>query len=166
MDRATALAAARAPASLDEFRTSPLEPADGAIRCGIACACGGPEGEIISEFGPEEDFWADPLVFECCQCGRSATFFDSSRHGYDPVLNAFSATIQRTRDERVPCKECNGRRHSLVGAYRFEFEDEEIDEEWSEAQRSQMPDLFSSVSFSLTCAGCGVVQRLADFECA
>ena len=166
MNRVTELAVARAPAGLGQFRAARIDAQNRQISYRIICACGAGSGTIISQFSEEDRFWCDPLVFECAACGRSAPFFDSRNDGYNAVLNGFSAYAARERDEPVNCAGCGSYRHELVASYRYEFEDEEVEEEWTDDEREQMPDVFSSVEFILTCSDCGSVQALGEFECA
>jgi ribosomal protein S27E len=160
------LASARVPASLADVRTESAAPDDGAICYRISCPCGGALGSVTSEYDEPEDFWVDPIVFTCADCGRSETIFDSSKHGYDAVLNSFSAYEPRTKDEQVDCPGCGGGRFGLVGYYRYNFEDGEIEQWWSEEDRARMPDLFDSVAFRLTCGACGEAQWVGGYECA
>jgi hypothetical protein len=166
MNLVTALATARPPSGLSSFLVTPETAADNEASYRIACPCGAESGAIISEYDEDEQFWADPLGYECSVCDFSGILFDSRKDGYDAVLNGISTYVARTRNERVLCARCNSDRHKVVGEYTYQFEDEEVEQEWSEETRRQMPDVFDSVGFKLTCGQCGETQYIGGFECA
>ena len=160
------LASARVPVSLTDVRVESAAPDDAAICYRISCPCGSALGSFTSEYDEPESFWCEPIVFTCADCDRSATIFDSRKHGYDAVLNSCSAYDPRTKDEQVDCRGCGGERFRLVGYYRYDFEDEDVEQWWSAEDCARMADLFSGVAFRLTCGGCGEEQWLGGFECA
>jgi hypothetical protein len=166
MGYVTDLASTRVPVSLDELHAERVSMDDLTISYRILCACGRPQGAVTAEHDASADFWLDPYVFTCAVCGRAATLFDSSKHGYDGVLNGGSAYEQRSKDETVTCPQCGDSVHEVIGYYDFSFDQEEIETEWPEEERAQLPDLFSSVSFELICSGCGNRHGLGEFECA
>jgi len=161
--RAIALVSARVPGSLADVWAERGAPEDGAIPYRIVCPCGGARGLVTSEHDEEENFWLDPIVFTCADCGRSATLFDSRSHGYDAILNSGGTYVQRTRDEHVPCHGCGELEHEVTAWYRYDLEEDELEELSAEAP---LPDLFTSIAFLLVCAACGSERHLADFECA
>jgi hypothetical protein len=110
--------------------------------------------------------WLDPYIFTCAECGSAATFFDSRRHGYDGVLNDGCACAQRSRDMLVTCGKCRGSIFEVTGDYGYCFAEDEIETEWTNEERAQLPDLFDSVYFHLACAACGNQYGLGEFECA
>lgn len=77
------LASARVPVSLADVRAESAAPDDGAICYRISGPCGGALGSFTSQYDEPESFWREPIVFTCADCGRSATIFDSRKHGYD-----------------------------------------------------------------------------------
>jgi hypothetical protein len=95
MGYVTELASTRVPASLDELRAERVAMDDLSISYVISCPCGGGQGRVTSERDASCDFWRDPYVFTCADCGRSGTLFDSRRHGYDGVWNGGCAYDQR-----------------------------------------------------------------------
>jgi hypothetical protein len=166
MNLVTSLAITRPPSGLSPLEATRRSSQDNQASYRIACACGSEIGRIVSEFVPEHQFWADPLLFECVSCGASVDFFDSHKHGYDGILNQFSAYEPRTRAEVVRCESCGSDRHKLIATFSYNFEDEEVEEDWSAEDRRRMPDLFDSAAFEVACAECGNEKRLSDFECA
>jgi Zn finger protein HypA/HybF involved in hydrogenase expression len=165
------LATVRAPARLADFQWACDDAGEQRVSYRIACPCGGESATIVSEYvvselSSEIYFWADPYVFGCAACGFSAIFFDSSKDGYDPVLNGVGTHKQRTTDELVRCPSCESEKHRLLASYSYQFEDEEVEQWWSEEERAQMPDVFDAVGFELTCSQCGETQWLGEFECA
>jgi hypothetical protein len=132
----------------------------------IACVCGSDVARVISEYDDAEAFWLEPLVYQCTDCDFEGVLFDAREDGYDAVVNNFSAYEARTRDEFVTCAACGSDRHKILGEYRYQFEDEEAEEEWSDDDRVRTPDIFDSVAFELTCDQCGKKQELGGWECA
>jgi hypothetical protein len=166
MNFVTSLATARPPSGLSPFRVIREAAGDNEASYGIACQCGADFGTIISEFDEDEQFWSEPLVYKCTNCDFEGVLFDSRKDGYDAVLNNFSAYPARTRDEFVTCATCGSNQHKIVGEYAYQFDDEEVEQEWSEDERRQMPDVFDSVAFELTCSRCGEKQEVGGWECA
>lgn len=171
MNLVMSLASARAPAALTEFRATRIgiDPPDVSYR--VACPCGSEVGSLISElrpaeFFPGEYYWADPLVFQCAACTFAAPFFDRNRDGYDAIVCAISVGELRTKDEIVPCPSCGGEQHRLTASFSYNFEDEEIEREWSAEERARLPDVFDWATFVIGCVECGKTHCFVDFECA
>lgn len=171
MNLVMSLATARAPAALANFQAKQFGTDGPAVSYRIACPCGSEVGSLVSElrpaeFFPGQYFWADPLVFQCAACTFSAPFFDSNRDGYDAVCCGISVTEPRTKDEIVPCPSCGGEQHRLTASFSYQFEDEEVEREWSAEERAQLPDAFDWATFVISCVQCGKTHCFADFECA
>lgn len=166
MNLVTTLAMVRVPSGLSPFRVARVDSGDREVSYRVACPCGAETGTIISEYVADGQFWADPLAYGCIACDFSAVLFDSRKDGYDAVLNNFSANLLRTKDEPVKCATCGSEAHKVLASYRYDLEDEEVEEGWDTEQRQQMPDVFTSAAFELSCGQCGETQWLADFECA
>ena len=155
--------AAGVPGSLADVQVELIAAGDETISYWLTCPCGGTHGPVTSEHDEAENFWLDPIMFTCADCNRSAVLFDSRIHGYDAVLNGGGTSAQRAQDQRVPCPQCGGLKHRVTVAFRYDLEEDELEELSANAR---LPDLFTSISFRLTCAACMVERHLSDFECA
>lgn len=134
------------------------------VRWRLACTCGSAHAGV--GVGPiDEGSFLDPLILVCSACGKETVFFDSSKHGYDGILNGGSCYRQAAVTSSLRCGNGHSSTFTLDAEIGYNIDLGEL-EEIVQEEGGRVSDYFDFVGFEAICTSCQEKVVLGDWECA
>ncbi|MFS0736412.1 hypothetical protein ABC347_05115 [Sphingomonas sp. 1P06PA] len=134
------------------------------VRWRLQCPCSSTFGRIVAGEVVDREH-LDPVRFDCRQCGKSVTFFDSNRDGYDGLLNGGASYRQAKSSVPVTCRQGHTDRFVCLVELSYNIDATEIVEIVSEDGGSTS-DYFDVINIHGKCLECGDLVQVGDWECA
>jgi hypothetical protein len=131
----------------------------------FGCRCGGTTGIVRATPVDGESDYLDPVSFECATCGHLAAFFDSSRDGYEGLLNGGACYEQGADPQIVACSLCGNAATALTCEllYNTDFADED---EGQLELLANAQNYFDCINIQVRCPSCNVARPVGQWELA
>jgi len=135
----------------------------------ITCSCGSNKFRVLgfpmtSPGYPDLEIFAAPIYLKCDACGKTDRLFDPDHDGYNAEIDSSCGVTGDGGPEEYPCPVCGSRTFEPEASLEYALEDEDMDGHEELAARPQ--DFFTWFSLEGTCAKCGQVAEVTDYECA